>query len=187
VPVAQLPGARGDGVPVTSLIDLESGTRVLHMLAGPPEQRLLVAATSGYGFVSKIGDLVSRVKGGKAFMKIDEKSEPLRPTLIREGQAKVAVMGTAQRLLVFGLGEVSTLAGGRGVILMELDVKEKLLAVASVGSGGIVVEGAGRGGKEYNVALDLRALKPYEGKRARKGKLLVDKIRAAGMRTAEAV
>ncbi len=187
VPVAQLPGARGDGVPVTSLIDLESGTRVLHMLAGPPEQRLLVASTNGYGFVSKIGDLISRVKGGKAFMKIDEKSEPLRPTLIREGQVKVAVMGTVQRLLVFAIDEVSTLASGRGVILMELDQKEKLLAVAAVGSGGVVVEGAGRGGKEFNVALDLRALKPYEGKRARKGKLLLDKIRAAGMRTAEAV
>ena len=187
VPVAQLPGARGDGVPVTSLIDLESGTRVLHMLAGPPEQRLLVAATNGYGFVSKIGDLISRVKGGKAFMKIDDKNEPLRPTLIREGQLKLAAMGTVQRLLVFAIGEVSVLASGRGVILMELDQKEKLLAVASVGSGGIVVEGAGRGGKEFNVALDLRALRPYEGKRARKGKLLLDKIRAAGMRTAEAV
>jgi topoisomerase-4 subunit A len=187
VPVAQLPGARGDGVPVTSLIDLDTGTRVLHMLAGPPEQRLLVAATNGYGFVSKIGDLISRVKGGKAFMKIDDKNEPLRPALIREGHAKVAVMGTVQRLLVFAIGEVSVLASGRGVILMELDQKEKLLAVASVGTGGIVVEGAGRGGKEFNVALDLRALRPYEGKRARKGKLLLDKIRAAGMRTAEAV
>ena len=187
VPVAQLPGARGDGVPVTSLIDLESGTRVLHMLAGPPEQRLLVAATNGYGFVSKIGDLISRIKGGKAFMKVDDMNEPLRPTLIKEGQVKVAAMGTVQRLLVFAIGEVSVLASGRGVILMELDQKEKLLAVASVGSGGIVVEGAGRGGKEFNVALDLRALRPYEGKRARKGKLLLDKIRAAGMRTAEAV
>jgi hypothetical protein len=39
-----------------------------------------------------------------------------------------------QRLLVFGLDEVSTLSSGRGVILMELDQKEKLLAVASVGS-----------------------------------------------------
>lgn len=95
-------------------------------------------------------------------------------------------MGTVQRISVFGLAEVNVLAGGgRGVILMELDLKEKLLAVAPVGEKGIVVEGAGRGGKEFNVALDLRALKAYEGKRARKGKLLAEKIKAAGLRTAE--
>jgi topoisomerase-4 subunit A len=186
VPVAQLPGARGDGVPITSLVDLESGTRILHMLAGPAEQRLLVAATNGYGFASKLGDMISRVKGGKAFLKVDEKSEPLRPALLKEGQAKVAVMGTIQRLLVFPLAEISILGSGRGVILMELDQKEKLLAVAGVGSGGIVVEGAGRGGKEFNVTLDLRALRPYEGRRARKGKLLLEKIKAAGLRTADA-
>jgi topoisomerase-4 subunit A len=186
VPVAQLPGARGDGVPITSLVDLESGTRILHMLAGPAEQRVLVAATNGYGFASKLGDMISRVKGGKAFLKMDEKSEPLRPALLKEGQAKVAVMGTIQRLLVFPLAEISILGSGRGVILMELDQKEKLLAVAGVGSGGIVVEGAGRGGKEFNVTLDLRALRPYEGRRARKGKLLLEKIKAAGLRTADA-
>jgi topoisomerase-4 subunit A len=186
VPVAQLPGARGDGVPISSLVDLETGTRILHMLAGPAEQRALVAATNGYGFVCKLGDMISRVKGGKAFLKVDEKSEPLRPALLKEGQAKVAVMGTIQRLLVFPLAEISILGSGRGVILMELDQKERLLAMAGVGSGGIVVEGAGRGGKEFNVTLDMRALRPYEGRRARKGKLLLEKIKAAGLRTADA-
>jgi topoisomerase-4 subunit A len=181
VPVAQLPGARGDGVPVTTLIDLEAGTRILHMLAGPVDARVLVAATSGYGFVCKIGDMVSRVKGGKAFMKVDEKNEPVRPALLPADAAKVAVMGTVQRLLVFGLDEVSVLAGGRGVILQELDLKENLLAVSAVGPGGLLIEGAGRGGKEFNVPLEPRALKAYEGKRARKGKLLVEKIKAAAL------
>jgi topoisomerase-4 subunit A len=184
VPVAQLPGARGDGVPVTSLIDIETGTRIVHMLAGAADQRVLVAATSGYGFQCKIGDMLSRVKGGKAFLRLDEKNEPVRPALIRDGQVKVATMGAVQRLLVFALAEVTMLTGGRGVVLMELDLKEKLLAVAAVGAGGIVVEGEGRGGKEFNITLEPKALKTYEAKRARKGKLLADKIKAAGLRAA---
>ncbi len=183
IPVAQLPGARGDGVPVTSLIDLESGTRVLHTVAAASEQRVLVAASNGYGFVCKVADMASRVKGGKAFMKIDEKNEPVRPALVMDGQSRVAVMGTMQRLLVFAIDEVSALGGGRGVILMELELKEKLLAVTAFGADGIVVEGAGRGGKEFNITLSNRALKVYEGKRARKGKLLVEKIKAAGLRS----
>jgi topoisomerase-4 subunit A len=186
VPVAQLPGARGDGVPVTSLIDIESGTRIVHMLAGAADQAVLVAATSGHGFVCRLGDMVSRVKGGKAFLKLDEKNEPVRPALLSPEVTKVAVMGTMQRVLVFARAEVNVLTGGRGVVLMELELKEKLLAVSAVGTAGIVVEGAGRAGKEFNVTLEPRQLRAYEGKRARKGKLLVEKLKAAGMRAVDA-
>ena len=183
VGVGALPGARGDGVPVTTLIDLEAGTRILHMLAGPPDQLVLVAATNGYGFACKVADMLSRTKGGKAFIKMDASHEPVRPAIVTPDGARVAVMGSGQRLLVFKLDEVSILAGGgRGVILQELDLKEKLLAVTVFGAGGLMVEGAGRGGKEFNVSLETRALKPYEAKRARKGKLLVEKIKAAGLR-----
>ena len=183
VAVGALPGARGDGVPVTTLIDLEAGTRIVHMLAGAAEQAALLAATNGYGFVCKIADLLSRTKGGKAFLKFDAAHQPVRPAAIAAGAARVAVMGSGQRLLVFKLDEVNQLAGGgRGVILQELDLKEKLLAVSVFGAAGLLVEGAGRSAKEFNIALDPRALKPYEGKRARKGRLLAGKIKAAGLR-----
>ena len=42
VAVSVLPGARGDGVPITSLIDLASGTRILHYFAGDAETMLLL-------------------------------------------------------------------------------------------------------------------------------------------------
>ena len=183
MPVASLPGARGDGVPVTTLIDLEAGTRILHMLAGPAGQPVLLAAANGYGFICKIGDMLSRTKGGKAFLKVDENNEPVRPALIQPGMERAAVMGSGQRLLIFKLAEINALAGGgRGVILQELDLKEKLLAATAIGAAGLVVEGAGRGGKEFNIALDAKALKTYEGKRARKGKMFAEKIKAAGLR-----
>ena len=184
VPVAQLPGARGDGVPVTSLIDLESGTRIVHMLAGPVEQRVLVASSSGYGFVTRVGDMLSRVKGGKAFFKLGESDMPVRPALVAEGAERVVTLTEKQRMLVFTLKEVNILTSGRGVILQELELREKLLAIAVVGAGGVVVEGAGRGGKEFNLTLAGKELGAYAGKRARKGKLLLAKIKAAGLRPA---
>ena len=36
MPVASLPGARGDGQPVTTLIELEPGTQLVHYFAGAP-------------------------------------------------------------------------------------------------------------------------------------------------------
>jgi topoisomerase-4 subunit A len=50
VPVAMLPGARGDGQPVTTLIELESGTKLVHYFAGPASASLLLSSSAGYGF-----------------------------------------------------------------------------------------------------------------------------------------
>jgi topoisomerase-4 subunit A len=59
--------------------------------------------------------------------------------------------------------------------------------VAVVGAPGVVIEGAGRGGKEFNIVLAGRALQSYVAKRARKGKLLMEKIsQVAGLSAAKA-
>ena len=182
VPVAQLPGARGDGVPFTTFVELEAGHKILHVLAGALDQKLLLASTAGYGFVCKLGDMVTRLKGGKTFMKLDDKVEPIRPALIEPTHTQVAVLTEKGRLLIFKLDEINELnGGGRGVILQELEAKEKLLGSATFGALGVTVEGAGRGGKDYNVTLKNKDLLPYEAKRARKGKPLAFRIKAAGL------
>ncbi|HZV66720.1 MAG TPA: DNA topoisomerase IV subunit A, partial [Telluria sp.] len=44
VPVSALPGARGDGVPITTLVDLSGGARILHYFAGSAQTNLLLAS-----------------------------------------------------------------------------------------------------------------------------------------------
>ena len=68
VPVAGLPGARGDGQPVLTLIELEAGTQLLHYFAGPSQAQLLLSGSGGYGFIAHVGDMISRQRGGKAFI-----------------------------------------------------------------------------------------------------------------------
>lgn len=181
VPVAALPGARGDGVPVTTLVDVASGSRLLHYYAGPAETPLLLASTAGFGFAAKAGDLVSRNRNGKAFMTLEAGDEPLTPRIIADKASALACLSEKGRLLVFGLDEVKTLSGGRGVILMELEPKEKLLAAQPISQRGVVVTGIGRGGKAQELALSASGLAPHIGKRARKGKALESKIKAAGL------
>ncbi|HEX3380434.1 MAG TPA: DNA topoisomerase IV subunit A, partial [Paraburkholderia sp.] len=146
VAVAQLPGGRGDGVPVTSLIELESGTHLLHYFAANAEQQLLLASSNGFGFIAKLGDLVSRQKAGKAFMTIDEGAAPLAPMPVVPGATYVACLSSAGKLLVFGMDEMKTLSGGgRGVILMGLDAKETLRQALAIDTRGVVMIGTGRG------------------------------------------
>ena len=185
VAVAALPGARGDGVPVTTLIELASGTRLLHYFAGPAETQLLLASTAGYGFTAKAGDMVSRVKAGKAFITLDEGDEPLAPRVISDDASAIAALSEKGRLLVFGMDEIKSLSGGgRGVILMELEKNEKLLAAQPISQKGVTLSGAGRGGKAQDLTLSASALAPHIGKRARKGKALEGtKLKPASLAT----
>jgi len=90
VPVASLPSARGDGSPVTSLIDLEPGTRLVGYVAGAAAQPLLLATTAGTGFACSIGDMVSRLKAGKQFINVDAGAAPLRPALAEPADERIA-------------------------------------------------------------------------------------------------
>ncbi|WP_227242727.1 DNA topoisomerase IV subunit A [Paraburkholderia caribensis] len=170
VAVGQLPGGRGDGVPVTSLIELESGTHLMHYYAASAEQALLLASSNGFGFIAKVGDMVSRVKAGKAFMTIDEGATPLAPMPMLPDATQVACLSGGGRLLVFGLDEMKTLSGGgRGVILMALDPNESLTQALAINNAGVVLEGMYRN-KPAEEQLSGAALAPNVGKRARKGR-----------------
>ncbi len=168
--VAQLPGGRGDGQPITSLIDLESGTQPAHYVAGHLQQTLLLANTGGFGLLARVGDLLSRQKGGKSFLSLEADDKPLPPSLT-DAQTRVACLSLAGRLLVFGLDELKLQAnGGRGLTLIDLDAKDALVSVAAFGQN-LQVLGTGRGGKPKDELLKAAALAPYLGKRARKGRV----------------
>jgi topoisomerase-4 subunit A len=183
VPVAILPGGRGDGVPVTSLIELESGSHLLHYFAASVEQPLLLASSNGFGFMAKLGDMVSRVKAGKSFMTIDEGATPLTPMPVLPSAKKVACLSSNGRLLVFEIDEMKTLSGGgRGVILMALDPKETLRQALAIDARGLVLIGTGRGGKARDEKLGGAALEAHVGKRARKGRAPESTIKVTELR-----
>jgi topoisomerase IV subunit A len=183
VPVAILPGGRGDGVPVTSLIELESGSHLLHYFAASVEQPLLLASSNGFGFMARLGDMVSRVKAGKSFMTIDEGATPLTPMPVLPGATQVACLSSNGRLLVFDIEEMKTLSGGgRGVILMALDAKETLRQALAIDARGLVLIGTGRGGKARDEKLAGAALEAHVGKRARKGRAPESTIKVTELR-----
>ncbi|HZT55519.1 MAG TPA: DNA topoisomerase IV subunit A, partial [Burkholderiaceae bacterium] len=168
-PVGQLPGGRGDGQPITSLIDLESGTQPAHYHAGHAQQTLLLAGTGGFGLLARVGDLVARQRGGKSFLSLEVDEKPLPPSLADQ-QTQVACLSLAGRLLVFALDELKLQSnGGRGLTLIDLDAKDALVSVAAVDQA-LQIVGTGRGGKPKDEVLKNSALAEYVGKRARKGK-----------------
>ncbi|MEO5696716.1 MAG: DNA gyrase subunit A, partial [Burkholderiaceae bacterium] len=176
-PVVQLPGGRGDGQPITSLIDLEAGTQPAHYYAGAAPQQLLLSSTGGFGLLARVADLVSRQKGGKSFLSLESGEKPLPPSPA-DGQDQVACLSMAGRLLLFGLDELKLQPkGGRGLTLIDLETGDALVSVAAFGVM-LRVEGSGRGGKDKDEVLKGAALEPHRGKRARKGRPLSGTMKA---------
>ena len=172
VPVASLPGARGDGQPVTTMIELESGTTIAHYVAGPADTTLLLSNTGGFGLLAKLGDMQSRQKGGKSFLSLESGDKLLPPAPVAAGHKQVACLSLSGRLLGFALDELKLQPNpGRGRTLMEVDAKDPLVSVASAGSA-LKVYGTGRGGKPKEEELKGASLAVYSSKRARKGKVL---------------
>jgi topoisomerase-4 subunit A len=175
-----VPGGRGDGVPVTTLIDLQAGAKVAQAISATGEQKYLVAGSGGYGFVASLQDMVSRVKAGKAFMTLDEGEEPIAPVALAPGLDHVAALSSKGRLLVFPLAEMREVERGRGVIVMGLDAGERMLAVGLATSSKVLVQGANRLGRTVVAVIEGDDLAKHLLRRARKGALVGHRIKATG-------
>jgi topoisomerase-4 subunit A len=180
VPVAQLPGARGDGVPAPSLLDVQEGARITQMIAGRPEECVMLGGTGGYAFWCTLGDMLSRIKAGKQFMGLAPDEEPLKPVVFRpESSPSVAAVSGFGRLLVFPMEEFKQLSGGgRGVIAIGLDDGERLVAIGPCNGRSLRLAGAARMARAGEIEIRAADLENYAGRRARKGLLLPKKFRA---------
>ncbi len=171
VAVATLPSARGDGQPITTMIDLERGTQITHFVAGAADSRWLLMQSNGLGFTAKLSNMASRQKAGKQFVTVEAEQHLLRPVPLFGNSSHLAMYTGKGKILVIDLKEVKALAGGgRGTQLMTLDANDSLAQIIPVGEGGIVVSGIYRN-KHTEDTLSLQALADYIGKRARKGRL----------------
>ena len=197
VPVAMLPGARGDGQPVTTLIELESGTQLVHYFAGPGAATLLLSSSAGYGFLATVESMTSRLKAGKAFITCNEGEQICRPSQasasVTNGNGNgftltggteqpavsartwsaathVACASTGGRILTFEITDLKAMTnGGRGLMLIDLEAKDTLAGAAAY-TRSIKITGIGRGGKDREETLEIRSLNNARAARARKGK-----------------
>ena len=187
VPVSELPGARGDGSPLTSFINLAPGSQMVAYYAGHADDLVLISTKGGNGFLANVADMVTRNKAGKSFVGLDKKMQgdaPLGAAKVIEGMRQVACLSENGRLLVFPLDELKRLpTGGKGVILMGLDAKEFLRSAIAFGAEGASYSGLGRGGKPTDTILDAKALKGFAGNRARKGHLVEPRLKEARLKT----
>jgi len=114
---SKLPGGRGNGEAIRSFIDLPPEADIVVMFVHVPGRKLLVAATSGHGFITNEDDAVAMTKNGKRVMNVKPGVEAASCRPVQGDH--VAVVGDNRKLLIFKLEEVPELGRGQGVYLQR--------------------------------------------------------------------
>jgi topoisomerase-4 subunit A len=130
------------GAPLSSFVELGGG-KIAHVFTGLPDDELLIAKTSGYGFICTFGDLLSRQKAGKAFLTVEEGAGILPPVRLA-GKDHLAALSEDGRLLIFPLEQMKRLASGKGVQIIGLRDAESLRAVIAMQGSRVMIKGTAR-------------------------------------------
>ncbi len=175
IPAHTLPSARGQGEPLTGRLTPPSGAAFRGVMIGDPDDRWLLATDAGYGFVARLGDLVTRNKKGKAVLKVPEGAQVLPPVPVPDPEHDwVAAVSNLGKLLIHHVGELPELPKGKGVKIMNIPSKKLKAREEYVTALTVFHEDQSLkivSGKRHKT-LKPADMEPYTGERAQRGHLL---------------
>lgn len=120
----KLPSARGQGEPLTSHFNPESGATFSTMIGGEPTDKVLLASNEGYGYITTIAEMTTKNKAGKAQISLAANALPLTPVKVLNDDAFVILLTQAGRMLLFAVKDIPVLPRGKGNKLIQLKKEE---------------------------------------------------------------
>ncbi len=167
-----LPSARGQGEPVSGKVNPPSGATFEGVVIGDDDRDVLLASDAGYGFVAKVGDLVSKNKSGKAILRLPKGSKTLPTVMVDNYDAQYIVAITNEgRILMFPLNKLPRLAKGKGNKIIGIpsarvaERMEFVVAVAVLNDDDTLSVHSGK----RHLNLKAADLEHYAGERGRRG------------------
>jgi topoisomerase-4 subunit A len=123
----KLPGARGFGEPVSTMIDIEAGNDIVAVFPAVADGRMLLAATTGKGFIARISDVIAETRKGRGVvtlkpgtrLKVVRLAPPESSDEAVLRDQYVAVVGDNRKLVVFPMTEIPEMSKGQGVTLQR--------------------------------------------------------------------
>ena len=115
----KLPGARGFGEPVRSMVDIEADAQIIALIPYRPKALLLLASNAGRGFAAEAEELLAETRKGRGVVS----TKPgVKLTVVRdipESHDHIAVVGDNRKLVIFSLTELPVMTKGQGVTLQR--------------------------------------------------------------------
>jgi topoisomerase-4 subunit A len=175
VPAHTLPGARGQGEPLSGRFKLADGAQFCGVMMGDPEQLFLLASDAGYGFVVTLADTITRNKAGKSTLSVPKGASVLPPVAVRSlADDWIAAASTEGYMLVIPLSEVPQLSRGKGNKIINIPSaklksrEEYVAAIECIQDGEKLTVYAGK--KHKTMSAD--EVDEFAGERGRRGRKL---------------
>ena len=116
-----LPSARGQGEPLSGRLKPQDGATFRGALIGEPDELYLFATDAGYGFVARLGDLVSKNKAGKVVLSVPPGARVLKPSRVYDMEKdRVAAVSVEGHLLIHPISQLPVLARGKGMKIIQI-------------------------------------------------------------------
>ena len=170
-----LPSARGMGEPLSGRVKPPSGATFMGLMIGDPTRLCLIASDAGYGFITRMENLVSKNKAGKAMLSLPKGAKVLSPVPVDDiGNSEVVAISNEGRMLMFKLSELPELAKGKGNKIISIPSarvaarEEFVAAIAVLREDQVLVIHSGK--RHFN--LNMGDLEHYRGERGRRGNKL---------------
>ncbi|AMG75681.1 DNA topoisomerase IV subunit A [Sphingopyxis granuli] len=115
----KLPGGRGFGEPLRLIVDIDPDAHIVALIPAQADGRLLLASTSGHGFVVQMGDVIAETRKGRNVVNLKPRAQLAVVRPIGAGDDSIAVVGENRKLVVFPIAEVPVMGRGQGVMLQR--------------------------------------------------------------------
>lgn len=175
LPAHSLPSARGQGEPLSGKVNPPSGASFEAVIIGEDDRDVLLASDAGYGFVGKVGDLVSKNKSGKTVLRPPKGGKVLPVIMVDDYKNDLIVaISNEGRMLLFPIGELPRLAKGKGNKIISIPTArvaeriEYVVALTVLSAEDSLTIYAGK--RHHN--LKPADLQHYRGERGRRGNKL---------------
>ena len=160
---SSLPGGRGMGEPLRLMVDIPDEALIVNLITFRPGQKLLVASSTGDGFIVTHDDVVAQTKSGKQIL--NTKREAVAKVCHNICGDHVAVVGENRKVLIFPISEIPEMVRGKGVRLQKYkDGGLSDITTFNRSEGLTWLDPAGRTRSETN-------LEDWTGKRATAGRM----------------
>jgi topoisomerase IV subunit A len=159
---SQLPGGRGHGEPIRLMCDMENDQDIVSIFVHQPGRKLLVASSTGRGFIVPEEEVLAQKRGGKQVLNVDPLEEA--KVCVPAFGDHAAFIGDNRKMVVFKIDEIPEMNRGKGVSLQKFKDGGLNDATVFVYADGI---------RDYNGRTwEKSELKEYLGGRAQAGRLV---------------
>jgi len=173
LPAHKLPSARGHGEPLASFFNPPPGATWVGVIMGAPEDLYLYASDAGYGFIGKLGDLVTDRRAGKAVLKVPKGAKALPPQRVNDPASDwLAAATNTGRLLVFATKDLPAMEKGKGEKILNIPGKKVAARAEYLAGVAVFKEGQALRVRTASGELKLAAgdkVDHYVGERALRG------------------